>query len=204
MNEMPAAKELHPSLAREIIDWACSDSKIGNKIGFLMEGHPASTFRSAAQMDETFRFARHTGNVTAVSVIEDMRRLKADSLCHLLVAFSKSQVVNPATLRVLDRYLLRPVLGKGSFLHRLIFASEKRPVIGFFHRGWQAREAAAWHKLRLDVDETPLGLVSINLEEPDHGGLQLIFRNVPLPAVIVFSPGMPLPFSPTFGGTSKS
>jgi len=138
------------------------------------------------------------------AVIENMWRLKADSLRDLLVTLSKNLVVKHATLRVLDRYALGPVLGKGSFLHRLVLPSEQKPVIGFLHHGWAERESLVWDALRLKVDETPLGLASINLEEPDNARLQSILSGIPLPAVIVFFAGHAVILFADIGRTDRA
>lgn len=156
----------------------------------LMYGVPDGGFYSAADLDETLRYARHVGNTAAIAVMEDMRNLNAWHFGALLQAgaYQHATLVSPATILVLNRYLLGgPVAGLLDFKTRVLDASEQKPILAFFHRGWTCREAVSWFDLRTSLGDDPrVGLVSIDLRESDNAGLQT-FDNGILPEAVVFA-----------------
>jgi stage V sporulation protein K len=160
---------------------------IDRKLGWLMGGDPAAGFESATEMAETFYYARHIGNAAATAVIKDMGNLNADTLEELVRAFQgfnkQTYPINQATRDVLDQYLLDgPVVGELSFVSRIIDASDRNPIIAFFHQGWTWHDTFAWSELRYHVRDTSVGLASIDVEEPENAYVQSLLSDTQFPA----------------------
>jgi hypothetical protein len=168
-------------LVRDVSGWN-RDYPIESNLKWLMDGSTAAHFTSEAEMDETLLYSRQIGDAAAVAVIEDMRRLKAKSIGVLLLAFQRTKRISRATIDVLDRYLLGgPVVGEQDFVSRTLDASDQKPIIAFFHRGWTAHESYVWLVLRNQVEDINVGLASVDLENPRNVGWEFDA----LPATVV-------------------
>jgi ATPase family associated with various cellular activities (AAA)/AAA lid domain len=184
------ANQARPSEAAAVDDNGWNHEFMDETLKLLMDGSPEVHFTSMANIEPTIRYARHCDNTAAVSVLEDMLRLRAGSAGMLLMAATDGATVSLATRDLLDRYLLGgPVVGQSNFISRVIEPSNRTPIIVFFHRGWSWAEVHVWDATRRGRPENAhVGLVSIDLEEPSNVAMESIVR-VPLPACIVIAQG---------------